>query len=42
MAAPFHWAIFSFLAFFLALLITRIRLESNRAALEEAYLSLEE
>ena len=42
MAAPFRWAIFSFLIFFVALLITRIRLESSRAALEEAYVALEE
>jgi heme exporter protein C len=42
MAAPFCWAIMSFIAFFLALLITRIRLESSRVALEEAFVSLEE
>jgi heme exporter protein C len=42
MAAPFRWAIFSFLAFFIALLMTRIRLEASRAALEEAYVALED
>jgi len=42
MAAPFRWAIFSFLLFFVALLITRIRLESSRMALEEAHVALED
>jgi heme exporter protein C len=42
MAAPFRWAIVSFLAFFIALLITRVRLEQSRAALEEAYVALED
>jgi heme exporter protein C len=42
MAVPFSWAVFAFLALFCALLIVRIRLESSRAALEEAYVALED
>jgi heme exporter protein C len=42
MAAPFRWAIFAFVALFAALLVTRIRLEQGRAALEEAYVALED
>jgi len=42
MAGPFRWAIFAFLSMFLALLVTRVRLESTRAALEEAYVALED
>lgn len=42
MAGPFRWAIFAFLAMFTALLIVRIRLEASRAALEEAYVALED
>jgi heme exporter protein C len=42
MAGPFRWAIFAFVALFAALLIARIRLESSRAALEEAYVALED
>jgi heme exporter protein C len=41
MALPFRWTIFAFLALFLALLIARVRLESGRAAIEDAYVSLE-
>jgi heme exporter protein C len=42
MAAPFAWSVFTFLFFFVALLIVRIRLESSRAVLEEAYVALED
>ena len=42
MADPFRWAIFAFLLFFTALLLVRIRLESSRAVLEEAYAALED
>jgi len=42
MAWPFRWAMASFLVFFIALLITRIRLEQNRASLEAAHLALED
>jgi heme exporter protein C len=42
MALPFRWAIFAFLALFTALLIVRTRLEVSRAALEEAYVALED
>ena len=42
MALPFRWAVFAFLALFAALLIVRTRLEMNRAALEEAYVALED
>src|SRR5262245_13136143 len=42
MAMPLRWAMLSFLVFFIGLLITRIRLESSRAALEEAHLALED
>ena len=42
MAEPFRWAIYSFLIFFTALLIVRIRLEESRAALEEAYVALDD
>jgi heme exporter protein C len=42
MAAPFRWAAIAFLLLFVALLIARIRLEANRAALEDAYVALED
>ena len=42
MAAPFRWAMVAFLLLFTALLILRIRLEAGRAALEEAYVALED
>jgi heme exporter protein C len=42
MAGPFRWAIFAFVALFAALLIARVRLESSHAALEEAYVALED
>jgi len=42
MAWPFRWAIVAFLALFTALLTARIRLETNRVALEEAYVALED
>ena len=42
MAEPFRWAIYSFLILFVALLIVRIRLEASRAALEEAYVALDD
>ena len=42
MAVPFAWSAVTFLLFFVALLIVRIRLESSRATLEEAYVALED
>ena len=42
MAVPFAWSAATFLLFFVALLIVRIRLESSRATLEEAYVALED
>ena len=42
MAEPFRWAIVSFLLFFMALLIVRVRLERSQAALEEAYVALDD
>ena len=42
MAEPFRWAIYSFLVLFTALLIVRVRLEASRAALEEAYVALDD
>jgi heme exporter protein C len=42
MAWPFRWSILAFLALFIALLLVRIRLERGRAALEEAYVGLED
>jgi heme exporter protein C len=42
MAGPFWWSVVSFLLLFAALLIVRIRLESSRVVLEEAYAALED
>jgi heme exporter protein C len=42
MSGPLRWAAMAFLLFFSALLIVRIRLESSRAVLEEAYAALED
>jgi heme exporter protein C len=42
MAAPFRWSIVAFVLLFGALLILRTRLETQRAALEEAYVALED
>jgi len=42
MAEPFRWASVSFLFLFMALLIVRTRLEESRAALEEAYVALDD
>lgn len=42
MRAPFYWCILTFLALFGALMIVRVRLEASRAALEEAYVALED
>jgi len=42
MAIPFAWSSIAFLLFFVALLIVRIQLESNRTMLEEAYVALED
>jgi heme exporter protein C len=39
---PFDWSIFAFAALFAALLIARVRLEVSQAALEEAYVALED
>jgi heme exporter protein C len=42
MMKPFLWSLAAFLAFYLALLLTRVRLEKSRAALEQAFLALED
>jgi heme exporter protein C len=42
MAGPFRWSVFAFLALFAALLLVRIRLESSRTALDEAFVALED
>lgn len=42
MAGPFRWAVFAFVGLFVAMLLTRIRLEQSRATLEDAYLALED
>ena len=42
MLAPFGWCVLAFFLMFTAVLIVRVRLESSRAALEEAYVALEE
>jgi len=42
MSEPFRWAMIAFMLLFAALLIVRTRLEAGRAALEEAYVSLED
>src|SRR6186713_1115634 len=40
MAAPFWWSMVAFVLLFAAVLIVRVRLESSRAALEDAYAAL--
>jgi heme exporter protein C len=42
MAWPLRWAMLAFTLLFAALLLARVRLEANRAALEEAYVALED
>jgi heme exporter protein C len=42
MLAPFGWCVLAFVLLFKALLIVRVRLEASRAALEEAYVALED
>jgi heme exporter protein C len=42
MAWPLRWAMLAFTLLFIALLLARVRLEAHRAALEEAYVALEE
>ena len=42
MAMPLRWAMVAFTLLFAALLIVRVRLEAGRAALEEAYVALED
>ncbi len=42
MAGPMLWCVTAFFVFYPALLIVRMRLESARTALEEAYLALED
>jgi hypothetical protein len=39
---PFLWCFAAFIVFYVALLLVRVRLEKNRAALEAAYLAVEE
>jgi heme exporter protein C len=42
MSGPFLWSLFAFFILYSAILIVRVRLEAGRAALDEAYLALEE
>ena len=42
MAGPLWWAIAAFVLLFTVLMIVRVRLEASRAALEEAYVELED
>jgi hypothetical protein len=42
MMRPFLWAWASFLVFYVALLLVRVRLEKCRAALEQAYLAIQD
>lgn len=42
MAAPFRLGILAFFTFYVALLLVRVRLERTRAALDEAYVALED
>ena len=42
MMAPFLWSLAAFLVFYVALMFVRVRLEKSRAALEQAYLALED
>ena len=42
MLQPFLWCLGAFLAFYTALLLTRVRLERARAALDDAYLAAED
>lgn len=42
MAWPFRWSMLAFMFLFAALMMLRVRLEAGRAALEEAYVALED
>jgi hypothetical protein len=42
MAWPLRWSILAFMLLFAALLTLRVRLESSRATLEDAYVALED
>jgi heme exporter protein C len=42
MRGPFLWSLAAFLVFYVALMFVRVRLEKSRAALEQAYLALED
>ena len=42
MRTPFWWAVAAFVLFYIPLLLVRVRLEKSRAALEQAYLALED
>ena len=42
MASVFWWCVGAFVLLFIALLITRVRLERSRAALEDAYVALDD
>ncbi len=42
MAAVFGWCVTGFLLMYTALLLVRVRLEASRAALEEAFVALED
>ncbi len=42
MAGPFWWSVFAFLVFYAGLLLVRVRLERARAALDDAYVLLED
>ena len=42
MMRPFLWCLGAFFSFYVALLLTRVRLERSRAALDDAYLAMED
>lgn len=42
MAGPFWWSMLAFAVLFAALLLVRVRLESSRALLEDAYVAMED
>jgi hypothetical protein len=42
MALPFYWCALAFVCIYVALLLTRLRLEQSRVALEAAYAEIEE
>jgi hypothetical protein len=42
MLGPFLWCFTAFIVLYVALLLVRVRLEASRAALEAAYLAVED